>query len=248
MAQVVSAMMAAMPWREVFPVVAILPFAMIPLVWLTVCTPDDADKGNWLVSRDGLLGFSFRLFARRTTAILMMALVPVFYVSACLASHTVLMLTDRGLSTPEAAGAVSLVFVFGLVGKFSSGFLLLRISLERAWLLLMSCMLAGSLLLALFPTHAYLPALALVGLGWGGCFPLAQLKIAVVYPGRALAQVLGLFVVFESFGSALGAWLTAVMFDALDGYGVPFALNCALLAIGIAASVVEARMRLRDRG
>ncbi len=248
MAQVSSALMAQMPWREVFPIVAMLPFAVIPLVWLVVRTPDDANKGNWLVSRDGALGFSFELFARRTTAVLMVALVPVFYVSACLASHTVLMLKDRGLSTPEAAGAVSLIFSLGLVGKFGSGFLLLRLSLERAWLLMMSCMLAGSLLLALFPEHAYLPALALVGLGWGGCFPLAQLKIGVVYPGPALAQVLGLFVVFESFGSALGAWLTAVMYDALGGYGVPFALNCVLLAAGIAASVIEARMRLRERG
>jgi MFS family permease len=248
MAQVVSALMTGMPWRQVFPVVAVLPFAVIPLVWLIVRTTDDADKGNWLVSRDGAFGFSFQLFARRSTAVLMTALVPVFYVSACLASHTVLMLTDRGLSTAEAAGAVSLIFTLGLVGKFGSGFLLLRMSLERAWLLMMGCMMAGSLLLAAFPIHAYLPALALVGLGWGGCFPLAQLKIAVVYPGPALAQVLGLFVVFESFGSALGAWFTAVIYDALGGYGVPFVLNCVLLAAGIAASVMEARMRLRDRG
>jgi cyanate permease len=233
-----------MPWRDVFPIIACLPFAAIPLVWLIVRTPDDANKGNWLVSRDGALGFSFQLFWRKSSAILMVALVPVFYVSACMASHTVLMLTDRGLSTATAAGAVSLIFTFGLIGKFGSGFLLLRMSLERAWLMMMICMLVGSLLLALFPTHAYLPALAFLGLGWGGCFPLAQLKIGVVYPGPALAQVLGLFVVFESFGSAAGAWLTAVMYDALGGYGVPFALNVVLLTAGIAASVGEARMRL----
>lgn len=250
MAQVVSGLMTWMPWRDVFQIVAVLPFAAIPLVWLAVRTPDDSRKGDWLISRDGALGFSFQLFARKTTAVLMVALVPVFYVSACLASHTVLMLKDRGLSTADAAGAVSLIFTLGLVGKFGSGFLLLRMSLERAWLLMMGFMIAGSLLLALFPMQAYMPALALalVGLGWGGCFPLAQLKIGVVYPGPALAQVLGLFVVFESFGSALGAWLTAVMYDALGGYGVPFALNCVLLIAGFAASVFEARMRLRQRG
>lgn len=247
MAQLSSAMLAQMPWRNVFPILACFPFVAMPLVWIFVRTPEDANKGSWLVSRDGALGFSFALFARRSSAILMVALVPVFYVSACIASHTVLMLTDRGLSTASAAGAVSLIFSLGLVGKFGSGFLLLRLSLERAWLLLMSCMLAGSLLLAIFPAQAYLPALALIGLGWGGCFPLAQLKIGVVYPGPALAQVLGLFVVFESFGSAAGAWLTAVMYDTLGGYGLPFALNCGLLAAGIAASVIEARMRLSHR-
>lgn len=248
MAQVASALIAQMPWRQVFPILAALPFAVVPFVWLVIRTPDDGRGGDWLISREGTFGFSFRLFWRRSTAILMAALVPVFYVSACMAAHAVLMLRDKGLSTGVAAGAVSLIFSLGLVGKFGSGFLLLRLSLERAWLLMMGCMLAGSLLLAVFPEQAYMPGLALVGLGWGGCFPLAQLKIGAVYRGPALAQVLGLFVVFESFGSAAGAWLTALMYDAFGGYGVPFTLNCMLLAGGIVASIAEARMRVRQRG
>jgi len=226
---------------------AVLPFFVLPLIRMAVSTPNDEDRDNWRVSRDGAFGFSFQLFFRRSTAVIMAAVVPVFYVSACVASHAVLMLTDRGLSTAVAAGAVSMIFTFGLIGKFSSGFLLLRLSLDRAWLMMSAFMLAGSLLLFAFPAQAYLPGLALCGLGWGGCFPLAQLKIAAVYPGPALAQVLGLFVVFESFGSALGAWLTAVLYDGLGGYSVPFLINCVLLAVGIAASLREARMRNRQR-
>lgn len=248
MAQVASGLLAALPsWRQVFPVMAVLPFFVLPLIWMAVATPNDEDRDNWRVSRDGAFGFSFQLFFRRSTAVIMAAVVPVFYVSACVASHAVLMLTDRGLSTAVAAGAVSMIFTFGLIGKFSSGFLLLRLSLDRAWLMMSAFMLAGSLLLFAFPAQAYLPGLALCGLGWGGCFPLAQLKIAAVYPGPALAQVLGLFVVFESFGSALGAWLTAVLYDGLGGYSVPFLINCVLLAVGIAASLREARMRNRQR-
>lgn len=244
MAQVASGLMASLPWRQVFPIMAVLPFFVVPLVWLIVDTPDDEDKGNWRVSRDGAFGFSFRLFFRRSTAVIMAAVVPVFYVSACAVAHAVLMLTDQGLSTAMAAGGVSLIFTLGLAGKFSSGFLLLRLTLDRAWLLMSSFMLLGSLILVAFPAQGYLAGLALIGLGWGGCFPLAQLKIAAVYPGPALAQVLGLFVVFESFGSALGAWLTAVMYDGLGSYTVPFVINCLLLAGGIAASVFEARMRV----
>jgi MFS family permease len=247
-AQLSSGLLAHIPWRHAFPVLAFLPVLVLPLVWLVIRPPADANRDSWLVSRDGALGFSWQLFAQRKSLMLMIALVPVFYVSACDASHVVLMLRDRGLSTTVAAGAVSLIFSLGLVGKFGSGFLLLRLSLDRAWLLMMSCMLVGSLLLAVFPEQAYLPGLALVGLGWGGCFPLAQLKISAVYPGPALAQVLGLFVFFESFGSAGGAWFTGLMYDRFGGYSVPFALNCALLAAGIVASLAEAHMRLRHRG
>jgi predicted MFS family arabinose efflux permease len=247
MAQVASALIARMPWREVFLILGGMPLLVIPLVWLVVQTPADDRRGDWMISREGALGFSWALFARRSSTILMAALIPVFYVSACVVAHAVLMLRDRGLSTAVAAGAVSLIFTLGLIGKFGSGFLLLRLSLDRAWLLMMGCMLAGSILLAGWPTHAYGPGLALVGLGWGGCFPLAQLKIGQVYPGPALTQVLGLFVFCESFGSAAGAWFTALMFDRFGGYAVPFMLNCVLLVGGIAASVVEARMRFRQK-
>ncbi len=245
-AQLVARLLAHMPWRDTFPILACLPVVVIPLVWLVIRTPEDAQRGQWRISTDGAPGFSFKLFWRRSTAILMAALVPVFYVSACIAGHAVLMLRDRGLSTATAAAGVGLFFSFGLIGKFGSGFLLLRLSLERAWLLLMGAMLAGMLLLTFLPTQAYMAGLALVGLGWGGCFPLAQLKIGASYPGPALAQVLGLFVFFESFGSSAGAWFTGLMYDGFGGYTVPFAINCALLVGGIAASILEARMRLRQ--
>lgn len=245
MSQLVVLLFGHFEWHMVFRVLAFLPFLIAPLVWFAVRTPDDAQRGDWLISRKGALGFSLELFARPIAGVLMIAIIPVFYVSACIASHTVLMLTDKGLSSAVAAGALSTLFSCGLIGKAGSGFLLLRLKLDHAWLLLCGSLLCGSLLLLLMPDRAYLAGLAFVGLGWGGCFPLAQLKIAEFYPGPTLAQVLGMFVVFESFGSAAGAWLTAILYDMWGNYSVPFAVNCGLISIGMVAALVATHMRVR---
>ena len=77
--------------------------------------------------------------------------------------------------------------------------------------------------------------LALIGLGWGGCFPLAQLRVAELYPGPGLARVLGVFVMCEAFGSASGPWLTGVLFDRFGSYHWPLIVNVvSLLGAGLA--------------
>lgn len=247
MSQLVAWLMAQMAWRDVFLWLAVLPLLVAPVVFLVVRTPRDEMAGDWRVSRKGLFGFSTELFFRPIAGMLMLALVPVFYVSSCVVSHTVLMLTDQGLGTATAAGGMSAIFIAGVIGKVGSGFLLLRIRLRHAWLALASCMLAGSVLLWLWPETSYIAGLSLVGLGWGGCFPLAQLKIAEAYPGPALAQVLGLFVVFESLGAAGGIWLTALIYDVTGGYSVPFAINTVLLIGGLVAAVAADRMQARSK-
>jgi MFS family permease len=224
-------------WRTVFQVLAIGPLLLLPLVWLIVRPPREEGNSSWNLQAGGRFGFSFSMLCSRGAIMLMISIIPVFYVSACIGSHVVLMLRDQGLSVQVAATGVSAMFLSGLVGKFTSGFLLLRIRLFWAWLCLMMLMLAGSVLLVTVPTVTYIEALVLIGFGWGGCFPIAQLRIAEYFPGPALPRILGVFVLFESVGSAGGAWLTAVLFDMTGSYNLAFIMNTGLLVLGLVATL-----------
>ncbi len=234
--QAIAAMLVHLPWRSVFVVLAAVPVVILPFTRI-IRTPRDGRFGDWSVESQASLGFSFRMLASGPAIAMMLAIVPIFYVSACIGSHTALMLRGQGLTLAAVAGGVSAFFTAALAGKFGSGFLLLRFRLQTAWLLAMGLMVAGSTVLLAAPDTAYLPALALLGLGWGGAFPLAQLKIGEIFPGDALTRVLGAFVVFESIGSAAGAWLTALMYDASGAYTLPFLINLVLLIAGFLASI-----------
>jgi len=231
MSQLVAWWLSFLPWIEVFRLMAVLPLAMVPVV-LALVRPPLGDGGGWrLPGRGSGADLRHALVAvgrSPQAALLLLGIVPVFYVSAAVFAHTVLLLRDLGLSLQQAAGGVGTIFLFGLIGKLSSGFGLLRLSLRTCWLAYLSMMLAGSLLLWLAPLQAHTPAIALIGLGWGGCFPLTQLRIASVFPGPNLPRVLGLFIIIESIGSATGAWLTGALFDLNGSYRWALAVIAAL--------------------
>jgi MFS family permease len=244
MSQLIAAGLQAFPYPTVFRLLAAPGLLLVPVVALVVRPPRRDGPGAWNLARGRSAGEGFRQALRtvatsRVAALLAIAVIPIFYVSACIAQHTVLLLRDQGLSLQAAAAGVGTMFVFGLVGKVGSGFVLLRLPLARTWLLFLALMFAGSLALWLFPRVAHGPAIALIGLGWGGCFPLTQLWIAARFPGPNLARVLGIFILLETFGSAAGAWLTGVMFDRTGSYALPLAVNAALLAFSCAISLAS---------
>lgn len=240
-----------LPWRTVFLGSAALPLLLVPFVWAVVRPPIQgiADPWGLKVRKTGLSGFAWGDLLTWPTLILAVAVLPIFYVASSIATNLVLMLTGKGVTTAAAAGAVSLWFLSGLIGKVASGFVLMRLQLLRAWLSCVVLMLAGSLLLWTAPSFQ-MAAIAMVGLGWGGGFPLAQLQIATVFPGPSLARVLGAFVVLESLGAAAGATGSAVLADRF-GYDMALGLNAFLLlaaltagaCLGGAVSPIATRLR-----
>lgn len=246
LSQLIALGLGQLPWRELMVALIALPVLLMPVVWVLVRPPEPTAEDPWgiAVRRAGQqVGFSFSSVLNLDGALLLLSIVPIFYVSSCISSHVVLLLRDQGLSLSVAAGGVGSMYLFGLIGKGSSGFLLLRMRLGVAWAMFSVAALAGSVLLALFPSSAYSPAIALIGLGWGGCFPLAQLRIADQYPGPGLARVLGVFVLCDGVGAALGAWLPGFLFDGLGSYRVALMLNGAFLAIGLVAFLTLLRRR-----
>jgi MFS family permease len=253
MSHLVARWLAHMVWTDVFRLLALLPLLMMPIVLALVRPPREGGRDGWRLdgpSGSANLREALAVVIRsRSAVLLLLGIVPIFYVSAAIAVHTVLLLRDLGLSLQVAAGGVGTMFLFGLVGKLSSGFLLIRLSLRTCWLAFVSMMLAGSILLwfAALPAHSL--AIAMIGLGWGGCFPLAQLRIASVFDGPNLPRILGIFVVLESIGSAVGAWLTGALFDFSGSYVLPLALNAGLLAFAwlVALGRVEQKVYSTER-
>lgn len=240
--QAVAAALQHYAYPVVFRMVALPPLLLVPLVLLLMRPPRSGDSPGWNLQRGAraFAGFGAALRtlgSSRIAGFMLVAIVPTFYVSACIAQHTVLLLRDQGLSLQQAATGVGTMFVFGLLGKLGSGFVLLRLPLARTWLLFLALTLLGSLLLWALPTVAHGPAIAMIGLGWGGCFPLVQLWIAAAFPGPSLSTVLGIFILLETCGSAAGAWLTGVMFDSTGSYDLPLAINAGLLALAIVATL-----------
>lgn len=246
LSQLIALGLGKLPWRELMVALIALPILLMPVVWFFVRPPQPKAEDPWglAVRRAGQqVGFSFSSVLNLDGLLLLLSIVPIFYVSSCISSHVVLLLRDQGLSLAVAAGGVGSMYLFGLIGKGSSGFLLLRMRLGVAWAMFSLLALAGTILLALFPSTAYSPAIALIGLGWGGCFPLAQLRIADQYPGPGLARVLGVFVLCDGVGAAVGAWLPGYLFDRLGSYGVPLWINGAFLTVGLLAFVTLLRRR-----
>jgi MFS family permease len=248
MSHLVAAWLALLDWITVFRVLALLPIPAVPLVLFLVRPPRSGTDQGWLLggaAGPANLGQALSAVLRsRSALLLLLGIVPIFYVSAAIATNTVLLLRGLGLSLQVAAAGVGTMFLFGLVGKISSGFLLLRLRLTTCWLAFVSAMLAGSLLLwgAALPAHSI--GIALIGLGWGGCFPLAQLRIASVFDGPNLPRILGIFVVLESLGSASGTWLMGALYDLSGSYSLPLAVNAALLAFAwvIALARIEQKV------
>jgi MFS family permease len=234
MAQVVAGLLGHFVWTTVFLWLASLPLLLMLPTWLLIRT--NKRSAALVAPGNTSSGAGFRaaigaVFRSPQAALLLLGILPVFYVTACITVHIVLLLRGEGLSLPAAAVGVSIMFTFGLIGKIGSGFVLARVPLRVCWLTFLALIFAGSILLWAMPREGYAIAVALIGLGWGGCFPLAQLRIAAAFPGPNLARILGLFVLIESIGSALGAWLTAILYDASGGYNLPLAVNAGLIAI-----------------
>ena len=246
LSRVIAIGLAETDWHGVMQGLALLPLILILPTWLLIKPPNASEVDPWRVSLKAGVGsdsnaepgFSFSAVATVRGLLLMASIIPVFYVSACIASHTVLMVRDRGLSDSASADALAALFLAGLIGKASSGFFLLRLSLTWVWVGFLLAIIAGSTLLVAGPADTFLAAIALCGFGWGGCLPLSNLRIADAYAGRGLARVLGVFVLCESIGSSAGAWLTGVMFDRWSGYQGPLIVNLVLLLAAAAALAV----------
>jgi MFS family permease len=239
-----SALLQQFGWRQALVVYAALAAANVVVAHFAIPSlrPSAVSPAGPLAPVPGaapLVG-AWRRLVRRDTVLLSLAAFFIFYTSTTFIHHAFLYLRDNAATVTLAAAGVSLLFISGLVGKIGSGWIADRWSVRRAWLAFQAAMVTGAACLAFAPGTLGWFGLAAFGLGWGGCYALTQVMATAILAGPQLGQLMGVFLIVEASGSALGGLLTGMMFDSLGGYRVPFGLAIGFM---MAAMLLTTRVR-----
>ena len=107
-------------------------------------------------------------------------------------------------------------------------------------------MLVGVAGLATLRRDLVLPAIAVVGLGWGGLFTLYNMLAVNNFGLRAAGKIGGVISLMESMGGGLGIWLTGVLYDRSASYQSAFLLILGLVATGLLLGT-QIRSEVREK-
>jgi fucose permease len=77
-----------------------------------------------------------------------------------------------------------------------------------------------------------------VGFGWGGIYTMQQLASAQLFSGPALGRIVGVLVLVDCVGAALGPWGLGALYDRYGSYDLAFAVLVALLALAWVAALL----------
>lgn len=235
-------------WRATLSHLSLLPLLALPflivllprngyLATRTLQATEAAPAAEGTIKRTGL-----RL------GCLMAATFGTFYAATSFLMNLFLYLQDVGMKPQAAALGMSAVFVIGLLGKSVVGLCAERWGSHAVWLVQQFILLAGAVLLTTGIVGILLPGLALLGLGWAGCYVMTQVVLSEYFAGPKLGQQIGAFFLFEGASSALGTWAAAKMFDLFGSYQIGFTVNVATVMFAIAATIVFRRSVARDAG
>jgi MFS family permease len=181
--------------------------------------------------------------AMRTGTFWALALVAMttFFSILGVSAHLFLHLRDLGVTPERAAVGISLLFSFGLLGKFVIG--MLADLMDHKWLFLinLSVMFAGSLCLASMSVVLFWPFLILFGLGWGGLYTLLQVLIVDTFGLKASGKILGTITVLDAIGGGLGPFVIGYLFDTTGNYFVPFTVVAGLIFVAMICATMVRR-------
>jgi MFS family permease len=238
-------------WREVFAWIALIPLAMVPVLFFVLKERPAGSDSN-----DPNAATSVEAKAQTTGYTLMEALASLnfwvvaivamctFYAILAMSTHAFLYLRSEGYEPQIAATGATILVVGGLIGKIISGYLAEAFGRKRVLLTGLGLMLVGSgtLVAAIILSSAEALWLGLVffGFGWGGIYTLLQLLAADLFGLLALGKILGAINVMDTIGGALGPWLTGVLFEVNKSYVLPFTVITGLLLLAtLAASLLR---------
>ncbi len=234
-------------WREVFAWIALIPLAMVPVLFFVLKERPAGSDSN-----DPNAAISVEAKAQTTGYTLMEALASLnfwvvaivamctFYAILAMSTHAFLYLRSEGYEPQIAATGATILFVGGLIGKIISGYLAEAFGRKRVLLTGLGLMLVGSATLVaaiiLSSAEALWFGLVFFGFGWGGIYTLLQLLAADLFGLLALGKILGAINVMDTIGGALGPWLTGVLFEVNKSYVLPFTVITGLLLLAILAA------------
>lgn len=140
-----------------------------------------------------------------------------------------------GVSPMTAGYLLSLLFAVSVAGKFFFGWLSDRFPPQRVMLLCCTVMFLATFVLLGLNTYNAIIFIVVFGLGYGGTFVLLQLMVAEFFGQKEYGKILGVIVMIETIGAAIGGRVTGYLADQDGGdytrafYGVMISTGFALV-------------------
>jgi MFS family permease len=235
-------------WQQVFDWVAWIPLAIIPVLFILLKdSPTTSGRGAAEAPAElpRLSGYTLgEALGGRNFWIVATIAMCTFYGILAMSGHTYLFFRGEGYTEGQAASAVSILFLGGLIGKVMSGYLAESFGRKRVLLigLLMMLLGIGAMVLSIIISSSLIVwgGLILFGFGWGGIYTLIQVLAADLFGMIALGKILGAINILDTFGGAMGPVVTGVLVDRSAGYLQPFIVITVLLLVAtVAASLLD---------
>jgi len=154
--------------------------------------------------------------------------------------HIVPLLTDQGLSLPEAAGVASMLGFSVILGRIVTGYVLDRWDAGIVTWALFSLASLGTLALWTGNPMLTVAGAMLIGFGVGTEGDLLAFLLGRRFPSRDFGSVYGLIFGVHALGGGLGGVIAGSSFDWSGDYRIwLLASTFALLAAGIIAFMTE---------
>jgi MFS family permease len=148
--------------------------------------------------------------------------------------HTAALLTDRGLTSSQAALVVSIYGASNLAGRLLTGRLLDRFAAPWVGAAMLTAAAAGGLVLSRAPgMEAAIAAAVLVGIGAGGEMDINPYLLSRYFGMRSLSTLYGFNWMALGIASAIGPVVMGRAFDATRSYETAL---IALAAISVATA------------
>lgn len=229
-------------WRGALHQLMLVPLALIPLAAFLLFRRSPLSSANGeSPAQMQKKTHSVRNRSAINLTLLAVATFGVFFASTSFLLNLFLYMRDIGMSAPLSAAGISTVFTIGLVAKVLVGAAAERWGIHPVWVSQKAILLAGAVLLTLALPGTIFISLALIGLGWAGCFVLTQVVIGEYFAGPNLSKMVGGFIVFEAISSGSGVWIAGFFHDLFGSYHEAFILNCTLIVMAVGAGILFKR-------
>lgn len=251
-------LMQSMDWRAALLWEAAIPLAFLILAFLFVRSPRPGGIQPWgadtLAAKaaagkpaaSSLPDLSYQQAMRtRTFWVLAFVAMTTFFSIMAVASNLFLHMRDLGFEPATAGNGLGLMFGLAMVGKFIFGFLADVLPAKRVFLVNLTIMAAGALILATMRADLIWYSLALFGLGWGGLYTMIQLLAVNAFGLGSAGKILGTITLLDATTAGLGIWVTAKIFDITKSYHIAFSLICALIVLALLAATLVRDERAR---
>lgn len=254
-------LISAYDWRTAYIVLSLITVVtVVPLAQLLRQSPekigikaygDESDTNSVAVTVKGLAGegFSFRS-AIKSRYFWLLGLVQFCFFS-CLQVvlvHIYPYAVDIGIPMLTAAGIVSFISAFSVVGRIATGFLSDKVGGRR---MLVACLATSSLaliwlLIARQVWMFYLFALVF-GFAYGGMVPLSALVPAEIFGLKAFGVIYAGMMVVSMTGESLGAPMAGFIFDITGHYWPAFVICITLSLSATFLSIIIAKYGRKRR-